>query len=166
MGYLIYSLWSLNSSSICKVPHSFRSEKVSLIMSSAVIFFWNFWYTEFQLSQLYLSFIFLISLSLRESRCQFIYIFKLINPILFSCKMMSFCDQLYTHHGKFFESPHLISQTQKQGTVERWHISAQLRGTAKSGKGFKGNWESFEGATQWKRALSKTNVKFPLICDK
>lgn len=37
---------------------------------------------------------------------------------------------------------------------------------AKSGKLLKGNWEPFGGATQWKRAFNKTNVKFPLICDK
>lgn len=34
----------------------------------------------------------------------------------------------------------------------------ELEAGAKSGNCFKGNWEPFEGATQWKRALSKINV--------
>ena len=139
---------------------------------STILFFKKFCCTDFELSQLFLL------LSLVPIFYLFISLWLMmpISLAVSSSILIQHCSNirrsismanLYTHHWKFLVSHHIWFPVHRNRSL--WKVDSSVHshgGSAKFGKCFRGNWDSVEGATQWKRALSKTNVKFPLICNK
>ena len=89
----------------------------------------------------------------------FSYIFKYINSTLFWWKINFHGQHMYSYW-KFLMSPHIWFPAHRNKRL--WKADSFVhspRGPAKSGKCCRGNWGSMEGATQWKRAVSKANIK-------
>lgn len=175
MGCSIYSLWFLNSSSIFKFPYLF-----SLAISPRLFHLYHSFLLEFLIHGFYTISVFPPYTS--RSYCHLFvspWITVPISSAVSSSLLIQPCSNvrrlisatnLCAHYGKFFVSPHIwfpVHWNRRLWKVDWFVYNHKGEGrAAKSGKCFKGSWESFKGATQWKRALSKTNVKVSLICDK
>lgn len=156
MGCSIYSLWFLNSSSIFKFPYLF-----SLEISPWLFHFHNSFLLELLIHRFYTISIFppytchsyfhlFVSSWITVPVSSTVSSSLLIQPCS-NVRWLISATNLCTHHRKFFLSPHIWLSVHWNRRLESWLICVWPQGwagAAKSGKCFKGSWESFKGATQ------------------
>lgn len=129
---------------------------------STILFFWAFCWQilNWIIPPISWSYFSSLYLSVNHSVHSFSYIFKYMNSTLFLWKKINFHGQHTYSYWKLLMSPHIWFPGHRNRRL--WKADSSVHspgGPAKSGKCCRGNWDSLEGATQWKRAVSKTNVK-------